>query len=38
MVTLAIPPKENIMITMSFLNKEYAEAANIKAKGTRDSV
>ena len=38
MVTLAIPPKENVGLTMQFLNNEYAQAANIKSKQTRDSV
>jgi peptide chain release factor subunit 1 len=32
MVTVVIPPKDSINNTMGFLNKEYAEAANIKSK------
>ena len=32
MVTLVIPPKEPINKTMSFLNSQFAEAANIKSK------
>ena len=32
MVSLVIPPKENIGQTMAFLNNEYAQAANIKSK------
>jgi peptide chain release factor subunit 1 len=35
---LVIPPKEQIGQTMGFLNNEYAQAANIKSKQTRDSV
>ena len=38
MVTLVIPPKEAINKTMSFLNTQYAEAANIKSKQTMNSV
>lgn len=38
MVTLVIPPKENVGKTMSFLNAQYAEAANIKSKATMTSV
>jgi peptide chain release factor subunit 1 len=38
MVTLVIPPKEVIGQAMGFLNKEYAEAANIKSKQTMTSV
>lgn len=38
MVTLVIPPKEILGQTMAFLNKEYAEAANIKSKQTMNSV
>ena len=32
MVSLVIPPKENIGQTMAFLNNEFAQAANIKSK------
>ena len=32
MVTLVIPPKEKIEQSLSFLNNEYAQAANIKSK------
>ena len=32
MVTLCIPPKENIGKVMSFLNEEFAQAASIKSK------
>jgi len=38
MVTLVIPPKENVMNAMGFLNNEYAQAANIKSKQTMNSV
>jgi peptide chain release factor subunit 1 len=38
MVTMVIPPKENMGQAMAFLNKEYAEAANIKSKQTMTSV
>ena len=38
MVTLVIPPKEGIAQTMSFLNQEYSQAANIKSKQTLTSV
>ena len=38
MVTLVMPPKETPGLTMTFLNKEYAEAANIKSKQTMTSV
>ena len=38
MVTLVIPPKEPINKTMSFLNTQFAEAANIKSKATMTSV
>ena len=38
MVTLVIPPKETIQQVMGFLNKEYAEAGNIKSKQTMTSV
>ena len=38
MVTLVIPPKEPINKTMSFLNSQFAEAANIKSKQTMTSV
>lgn len=38
MVTLVIPPKEVMGQAMAFLNKEYAEAANIKSKQTMTSV
>lgn len=32
MVTLVIPPKETMQQITAFLNKEHAEAANIKSK------
>lgn len=38
MVTLVMPPKETPGLVMTFLNKEYAEAANIKSKQTMTSV
>ena len=38
MVTLCIPPKENIGKVMSFLNEEFAQAASIKSKQTMTSV
>jgi peptide chain release factor subunit 1 len=38
MVTLVVPPKENIGQTMQFLNNEYSQAANIKSKQTMTSV
>ena len=38
MVTLVIPPKECMGQAMGFLNKEFAEAANIKSKQTMTSV
>lgn len=38
MVTLVIPPKESMQHIMGFLNKEQAEAANIKSKQTMTSV
>lgn len=38
MVTLVIPPKEVMGQAMAFLNKEFAEAANIKSKQTMTSV
>lgn len=38
MVTLVIPPKEALGQSMGFLNNEFAQAANIKSKQTRDSV
>jgi len=38
MVTLVIPPKENIGNAMSLLGNEFSQAANIKSKQTRDSV
>ncbi len=38
MVTLVIPPKETMNQITSFLNKEFAEAANIKSKQTMTSV
>ena len=38
MVSLVIPPKENIGQTLNFLNQEFAQAANIKSKQTMTSV
>lgn len=38
MVSLVIPPKETMGQISSFLNKEFAEAANIKSKQTMTSV
>lgn len=38
MVTLVIPPKENIGQVLNFLNQEFAQAANIKSKQTMTSV
>lgn len=38
MVSLVIPPKENIGQSMQFLNQEYSQAANIKSKQTMTSV
>ena len=38
MVTLVIPPKENMGRAMSFLADEYSQAANIKSKQTMTSV
>lgn len=32
MITLVIPPKETLQNVTAFLNKENAEAANIKSK------
>jgi peptide chain release factor subunit 1 len=32
MVTMVIPPKESMNNSIAFLNKEFAEAANIKSK------
>lgn len=38
MVSLVIPPKETMANVTAFLNKEFAEAANIKSKQTMTSV
>lgn len=38
MVTLCIPPKDNVNKVMGFLNTEFAEAASIKSKQTMTSV
>ena len=38
MISLVIPPKEKIEQTISFLNSEYAQAAQIKSKQTMTSV
>jgi peptide chain release factor subunit 1 len=38
MVTLVIPPKESIGQSMTMLNGEHAQAANIKSKQTMTSV
>lgn len=38
MVSLVIPPKEKIELTIGFLNNEYSQAANIKSKQTMTSV
>lgn len=38
MVTLVIPPKENIANALAFLNQEHSQAANIKSKTTMNSV
>jgi len=38
MVTLVIPPKDDIRNTLVFLGSEYSEAANIKSKATMTSV
>ena len=38
MVSLVIPPKENMQRAMAFLGDEYSQAANIKSKQTMTSV
>ena len=38
MVTLVIPPKEQIGQVMTMLNNEHAQASNIKSKQTMTSV